>query len=228
MDETCSAPEAAQNPLPATAPEAAAPKYDYNFTFGQYAKAEGMVGVGFWPRVLARVIDLVAHYVAVFMWAAIFGLFLAIVAGAIGVPFADLFGRIGTTTARNYIAGLLGAVIYHWLCVWLHGSSLGKMLLGMVVLDEGGKPCGSKAALGRELAYFVDALFFGFVGYLAMSNSGREQRYGDQWNHTLVVKRAQADPAALRSTGRFVVVLFFAAFADAALLILSMVSKFAF
>jgi uncharacterized membrane protein YiaA len=71
-------------------------------------------------------------------------------------------------------------------------------------------------AIIRELGYFIDALFFGLVGYLAMQKTYQEQRYGDQWAHTVVTQRANVIPEQLRSDSRFVLILMLAIMTDAA------------
>jgi hypothetical protein len=45
-----------------------------------------------------------------------------------------------------------------------------------------------KAALIRDLAYHIDALFFGLIGYTSMQAGPLNQRYGDVWGKTVVVK----------------------------------------
>ncbi|HKH45446.1 MAG TPA: RDD family protein [Thermoanaerobaculia bacterium] len=95
-----------------------------------------------------------------------------------------------------------------------HGSSLGKLLLGIVVLEETGRPCSWLQAWKREILYFVDAFFFGLIAYSQMSKSPREQRLGDEWADTVVVHRRSAPHRSLRSGLHFAGVFFFAAFAD--------------
>jgi hypothetical protein len=58
-------------------------------------------------------------------------------------------------------------------------------------------------ALIRSLAYFIDGLVFGLVGYLEMTKTLMEQRHGDRWAKTLVVRRAQVPEASKRPGLRF-------------------------
>jgi uncharacterized RDD family membrane protein YckC len=188
-------------------------------TFGGYAAQPGALeGVPFWPRVGARVVDLIVHYVANFGAQVIFGLMLFIVAGMKGTPVHTLVVKAEGLKVLTFVAALLGQVAYHTICEGVHGSTLGKLALGMVVVQEDGTPCRLRPALIRSMGYFVDSLVFGLVAYLAMQKSAQEQRHGDQWAHTVVVKRAQVAPEYLRSSGRFVAVLLLAMMADAALL----------
>ena len=102
------------------------------------------------------------------------------------------------------------------LCEGLHGSTVGKILLSMVVVQEDGSPCRLKSALVRSLAYLVDSLFFGVVGYFAMQRTIRNQRYGDSWAETVVCKRSTLPAGTLRGAGRFTRGLLLGAMADAA------------
>jgi hypothetical protein len=61
-----------------------------------------------------------------------------------------------------------------------------------------------------------------------MQKTYQEQRYGDQWAHTVVTGRAGVIPEQLRSDGRFVLGLMLAVMTDAALAmigLLALISK---
>jgi len=191
-------------------------------SFGGYAVQPGVLeGVPFWPRVGARLIDLIVHYVANFGAQFTFGVILGIVAAISHVPVQPLLVKLQGMLALRFAAALLGQVAYHTVCEGLHGSTMGKLALGMVVAQEDGSPCRVGPAFIRSLAYQVDAIAFGIVAYLAMQRSPQHQRYGDQWAHTVVVRRAQIPPERLRSGGRFVAALLLAMMADAAISITS-------
>jgi hypothetical protein len=66
---------------------------------------------------------------------------------------------------------------------------LGKLICGLVVVKENGQSCGLLAAFGRSLAFFVDSLFWGIPALISMSDSAKQQRLGDRWAKTMVVKR---------------------------------------
>jgi len=86
----------------------------------------------------------------------------------------------------------------------------------MVVVQEDGTPCRFRSAIIRELAYFLDSLFFGLIAYFEMQKSMKEQRYGDEWAGTVVCKRSAVSPERLRGGGRFVLGLMLGIMADAA------------
>jgi uncharacterized RDD family membrane protein YckC len=85
----------------------------------------------------------------------------------------------------------------------LHGSTLGKRICGLTVISENGTPATLPGALKRNIAYFWDALFFGLIAARKMSESPRNQRYGDVWGGTQVVRLSSLDASARRSWLRF-------------------------
>jgi uncharacterized RDD family membrane protein YckC len=190
-------------------------------TFGGYAtESASLEGVTFWPRVAARVIDLIVHYFSTYAAGLLFGTMMVIASGG-HVPRAIII-RMRHPGVTGFVFALLGSLAYHVIFTSIHGSTLGKRLLSMVVVQEDGSPCGFKGSLIRELAYFVDAFFFGLIGYTAMQGSAQQQRHGDDWAHTVVCKRSRIAPDNLRGGGRFVVALTFAVLADAAFMMMGL------
>lgn len=174
-------------------------------------------GVGFWPRAGARIIDSIVHTLAGLVTGVILGVMAAVATAAAGGDFDALAAKLDRSSPLDYVIGFLGFLAYHTICEGLHGSSLGKMLLGQVVVTDQVQPCGVGAAFIRSVAYFVDALFFGVVGYLKMQETRLEKRHGDNWAHTFVARRMQVPINALRGTGRFVLVLLLALAVDSAI-----------
>ena len=190
-------------------------------TFGGYAPEQSqLAGVTFWPRVGARVIDMIVHYVVSFACGVLFVILLVIASGGHASPI--MMEKLQHTGLVNFVFALLGSFAYHVVFTALHGSTIGKIALSMVVVQEDGSPCKFKSALIRELGYFVDALFFGIIGYSAMKDTVEQQRHGDDWAHTIVCKRALIPKDKLRGADRFVMALIFALMADAALLIVGL------
>jgi uncharacterized RDD family membrane protein YckC len=189
-------------------------------SFGGYAGQPGAIpGIGFWRRVGARLIDLVVHYVVSFCATLCFAFLVGLAAAMAHRPPGSLAPTLGHLTVSGFVFGLLGSVAYHTICEGIHGSTVGKLALSMVVLQEDGSPCRVWPAAIRSLGYFVDALFFGVIGYFAMQKSPQQQRHGDTWAHTVVCKRSDAAQGRLRSGGMFVATLVMAALVDAALII---------
>ncbi len=191
------------------------------FQFSGYA--EGAVGsaipngVSFGPRLLARIIDTVAHTMVGLMTGLMMGIMVGISAAATGGDFQAIVRKMEASSPMDFVVGIAGFVAYHTILEGLHGSSLGKLLLGQVVVTDNLQPCGVGAAFIRSLAYFVDALFFGAIGYLEMQKTRLEKRHGDNWAHTFVARRIQVPISALRGTGRFVLVLLLALAVDSAI-----------
>lgn len=186
-------------------------------SFGGYAAPlASFQGVTFWPRLVARVIDLLVHYFVSFLAGLLFVLILAIAAG--GRPPAWVLQRISQIHVASFVAGILGLFAYNVICTSIHGSTLGKLLLRMQVIQDDGSPCRAKSAILRELGYFVDMLFFGVVGYFAMHEDPEQKRVGDGWADTIVCKQEEVPPASKRAGMRFVLGLLLGVAADIALL----------
>lgn len=56
-----------------------------------------------------------------------------------------------------------------------------------------------RGAFIRSGAFYIDGLFFGLIGYSCMKHSRLNQRYGDIWAKTVVVKVAEL-PAESQDT----------------------------
>jgi uncharacterized RDD family membrane protein YckC len=100
--------------------------------------------------------------------------------------------------------GLLGTFFYHWLTEGMSGASLGKLVCGLRVVNETAQPIGMAQSFKRSLAYYWDALFFGLVGYSSMTKSELNQRYGDHWAKTVVIKSRDVPAESKRGWEIFV------------------------
>ena len=183
-----------------------------------------LLGVGFWPRVGARVIDLIVHNIIAVCAGLFFGTMVGIAAG-LRHQNAALLLRRPANGLLIFSLALLGSIILEAICEGFHGSTPGKLLLGFTVVQEDGSPCRFGPALIRSFAYLLDALFFGMIGYSCMQKSPQEQRHGDEWAHTVVCRRSQLTPSGIRGFGHFAAVFLLAAMADAVLLILGQVIR---
>jgi uncharacterized RDD family membrane protein YckC len=102
------------------------------------------------------------------------------------------------------LLGIVGLMALHTLAEFIHGASLGKLLLGMRVLGRDGHQPTLAGAFLRQLAYPIDAFFFGLVAYRFMSSSRWEQRLGDRWGKTIVVRVGSLPHSHRRSGLQFV------------------------
>jgi uncharacterized RDD family membrane protein YckC len=163
-------------------------------------------GAGFWIRALARGIDIILYYVVVFLTSLFVGIFLAILAILTGNSLDQWLAKLGKTTIISFIIMLLAQLVYHIVLEGLHGATLGKLIFGLVTISEDGSPCGLKQALKRSLAILVDSLFFGIPAAVSMSKSPKQQRIGDKWARTMVVKRRDIDGMVELNSGlRFII-----------------------
>ena len=197
------------------------------FSFGGYASDTAGLPqtAGFGIRTLARIIDLVVHYFVAVAAGMFIGLAVAVAARGDPVATRAALVHLRQTSVLAFLFSLVGSAMYHTVCEGVHGSTLGKLICGLVVLDDKGQPCGLRAALGRTFSFYIDGLFFGIVGYMAMKGSPLNQRNGDKWFQTIVATRKATPATALRSGGRFVLALLAGIAVDAVFMLMAMVAK---
>lgn len=188
-------------------------------SFAGYAEPlTGLQGVSFGPRLAARIIDLMVHYIAGFVGAMLFGLLLALASG--GRPPAYILQRLSQHSIAATVAAILGWIAYNVICTSISGSTPGKLLISMQVIQDDGSPCRPASAIRRELGFFVDAMVFGLVAYFVMRRDPQQKRLGDGWADTIVCKRADVPAASRRDGTRFALGLLLAIIADVALLMI--------
>jgi uncharacterized RDD family membrane protein YckC len=88
---------------------------------------------------------------------------------------------------------LVSGVVVSSICETYAGGTLGKLLLGLRVTRLDGGPIQFTQALKRNIAYIWDVFFFGLVAHGAMAQSPLNQRVGDRWAQTLVVRAGEAN-----------------------------------
>lgn len=184
-------------------------------------------GAGFWVRALARGIDALVH-LAVGLAAGIAAGILVAIGSALrgGSPDAAIAG-LSAPRPIGYVAGVIGSMAMHVLAEGLGGSTLGKRLCGLVVISEDGTPATLPGALKRSIAFFWDAMFFGYIAAQKMSESPRRQRVGDVWGRTQVVRLSSLDAAVRRSWLRFAFAATAGVTVDGLLLFLELASRLA-
>ncbi|MFZ0485361.1 MAG: RDD family protein [Arenicellales bacterium] len=130
------------------------------------------VGVG--PRAVAIIIDTVILFVA-------------------GWIIALFFGR-ATTTGFHLSGGpallfFLIALAYYIVMEAQKGATIGKLLLGLRVVNEDGGSIDWQASIVRNLLRIVDGLFIYLVGAILVWTSDKKQRLGDRLAKTIVIKK---------------------------------------
>jgi uncharacterized RDD family membrane protein YckC len=189
-------------------------------------RPDALPGVSFWPRVAARLIDFGIHYAISFCAGLLFAIIVLIAARLQHSPQGVLLLRRASTNGISlFLAALLGSIALEAFCEGLHGSTPGKYLLGMTVVQEDGTPCRLGPAFIRSFAYLVDGLFFGLVGYFAMNKTPQQQRHGDEWAHTIVCRRSSVAAQNLRGFGQFMMAFLLGAMADTALIMVGLMLK---
>jgi uncharacterized RDD family membrane protein YckC len=182
-------------------------------SFGGYSVPVGTFeGVSFWPRVFARGIDSIVHYLVKFIAGLLFIFLVATAAG--GHPPVWILRRLSHTGFPLLFTSVFGYVAYQVISTTVYGSTLGKLLLSLQVVAEDGSSCRLKSAIIRELGFLVDGLFFGIIGYTAMKGDPRQQRHGDQWAYTVVRKRVRLPRQSGQGLMPFVLALMLGVGAD--------------
>lgn len=142
---------------------------------------------GFWIRFVALVID---------------GILLSVVQAIIFVPLVMLFG-IGTATLVNADSpGALGALIAaegvfflisfaiqmaYYVYFWAkRGATLGKMALGLKIIRADGGPLSVGLAVGRFLAFLLDA-FTIYIGFIIAGFDSEKRALHDRICNTRVI-----------------------------------------
>lgn len=118
--------------------------------------------MGFWIRVAAAIID----YLVILAVSSLFSLILQV--GAF--PFFVVFW------------------LYHWLFIGLKGQTLGKMALGIKVVDAAGSVPGLGRAALREVPGKIVSYIAIYLGFLWIIWDGRKQGWHDKIASTYVVR----------------------------------------
>jgi uncharacterized RDD family membrane protein YckC len=141
-------------------------------------------------RIVAALVDTVVTLVVAF------GIFMAMGLAALGLNKAALISDwLGGSVILSgvVVAPTLAAVVYGYATEQRYGRTLGKRLLGLVVVHEDGTPCTGRAAAVRNLLRPVDFVFGYTVGFVTMFATPRRQRLGDLVAGTTVVRAVHAD-----------------------------------
>lgn len=153
------------------------------------AHGSTMIPATFGIRAGARIVDTIVGFVVGGIGGGIGG-FLVGVLVATGSLDPSATGRMGKLSAGSFLFGLLGPLLYHAVAEGLGGATIGKLVCGLRVVREDGRPATLGGAFLRSIAYYIDGLFFGMVAYSVMSKNAMQQRLGDKWGHTAVVTAA--------------------------------------
>lgn len=155
---------------------------------------------GFRIRAAARLIDLLVNAFIGVCAAAVLILVATIVTGGEGTTFDAFVGRLGR---RRWLSRALILIAYHGMFEGIAGTTIGKRLLQLHVIDTELRPITFAQGLKRSAIFPIDSFFFGLVAWWHMRTSPARQRLGDEWADTQVVARKSLPPELLPSTQRF-------------------------
>lgn len=134
----------------------------------------------------ATVSRLIAFVIDAILVGIVLGVIFAVVGGVLGL----LLGRVGgLLTVLLAPLSALAVFAYFIYMEGAYGQTIGKHLMGVVVVKEDGSACDMRASAIRNVARLVDALpTFYIVGLAVMFLLGDDrQRVGDIVADTLVV-----------------------------------------
>ena len=98
------------------------------------------------------------------------------------------FGLASGTESGVLLGVFLVLFGYHAVAEGLWGQTVGKRLLGVVVVDEHGQHIGMGTSLLRNFLRVIDGLFYWVVGLVVMLVDDRNQRVGDIAANTVVLR----------------------------------------
>lgn len=124
------------------------------------------------------------------------GLIDVLILSVVGAIFVAAFGEsdTGDGSASFSITGVPALLMFlAWLAYYIGceaawGRTVGKMALGMRVVQVDGTKAPASAVAVRNLLRIVDGIFLYLVAVVAIASSPRNQRLGDMAAKTLVVR----------------------------------------
>lgn len=140
---------------------------------------------GFWIRVGAYLIDSIILVIAQTAIFAVFGVSM-IGADALDPAAGDAFANTGAGIA--YLITTVGGILYFALMESsAKQATVGKMALGLIVVDVDGNRISFLRAFGRYFAKILSGLIL-FIGYIMVGFTERKQGLHDMICSTLVLK----------------------------------------
>lgn len=181
-------------------------------------------GAGFGIRFLARLIDIIYGTSFGFIIGFVVAIIFAVLAhiGKLDPDWPQLMQKSSLTSLG---LSLLGGLLYHSIAEGFGTVTIGKLICGLRVVQIDGRPATMKGAFIRDLGYFIDALFFGLVGYQSMQKGPLRQRYGDVWGETVVVKKGIFQPQPMRNPWRMFAGIMMGTVLWIAMLVLGLILK---
>ena len=112
------------------------------------------------------------------------------------------YGNIDTEDnySLNGIKSIIPVLIWGIMTIGielLFGATVGNFLVGLKPLsirkdsDNFGKKLNFTQSLKRHLLDSIDMMFFGLIGIITIKNTEKNQRLGDIWANTIVIKETE-------------------------------------
>ena len=70
----------------------------------------------------------------------------------------------------------------------LFSLTIGHLIVGLKIVDNSGNKPSISQSIKRRIADFVDIFFFGIPAFISINKTEKNQRLGDLWAETIVVK----------------------------------------
>ena len=113
---------------------------------------------------------------------------------------ASIGPALVTRSRGAFIGGLFLSIIIV-IVIWIFygiiletwkGQTIGKMVMGIIVVKENGEPCDFSAAFLRNVFRIIDSLpTLYLIGFIVIALTEKKQRLGDRLAGTVVVKVKQ-------------------------------------
>lgn len=137
-------------------------------------------------RIVAAIIDGIIVGIAV---GVVSGLFMFSGLGMFGGSrMWHMFASPWVWAPWMWLVGLLIPVGYYTYLEGTSGQTIGKRIMNIKVVKADGSRCDMSSAFLRSILRFIDSLFIGIVGIIAISTTEKKQRIGDIVANTIVVK----------------------------------------
>lgn len=180
-------------------------------------------GVGFIVRAVAKTLDLILHNLIGVGLGLLVGIGIGVLTASAGQAVPEVNDEDLTIRLISGVMATIGFIFYNAICEAYYGATLGKLLLGIHVVNRKGEQISFGSAFVRALVFFIDQFFFGIVAYLSMKGSALQQRLGDKWAGTVVVKRSEVQSSEIPSGCMFILVLLIGLLFDGILQVLPIV-----
>jgi uncharacterized RDD family membrane protein YckC len=149
--------------------------------YGQPAYGQAPYGQPFSP-VQAQAAGVGVRFLAVLIDFIIMSIVTGIILGILTVV------THGVSSALSDFIWLVLYIGYYIVIEGQRGASLGKMALGLRVVNMDGTPITMNQSVTRNLLRIVDAFFFYLVAAISVWNSPHKQRLGDRVANTMVIR----------------------------------------